>query len=279
MNAYRERITTAASIIRKTINLADTQTGIVLGSGLGKLADHLQKQHVIKTVLIPHWPRSTVPGHSGYLVTGELESVPVIVLKGRVHYYEGYSMEQVVFPVRVLGALGIRNLIITNAAGVLNPKLHPGSLMLITDHINLMGTNPLIGFFKSDDTSWFPDMSAPYHPDLQSIALDAAKTLNITLNKGVLAVTTGPSYETAAEVRMLRTMGGDAVCMSTGPEVIAAVQMGLHVLGISCLTNMATGLSDQRLSHDDVKEQANQIENTFIDLITRIVENLKSDHD
>jgi purine-nucleoside phosphorylase len=180
-------------------------------------------------------------------------------------------MEQVAFPVRVLGALGVRNLIVTNAAGAVNPEFHPGDLMLITDHINLMGANPLIGFFDPEADERFPDMSAPYDPELITLALKTARTLGVSLNQGVLAVTTGPCYETAAEVRMLRMLGGDAVCMSTVPEVIAAVQMGLRVLGISCITNMATGLSGRRLSHSEVKETAGRIENTLIHLITGIV--------
>ncbi|MBN2104427.1 purine-nucleoside phosphorylase [bacterium] len=276
MTSSRQRISKAALAVRQTLAPLDIQTGIILGSGLGSLANQLKARRFIETTSIQHWPRSTVPGHSGRLVIGYLESVPVIALQGRVHYYEGYSMEQVVFPVRVLGALGIKNMIITNAAGALNPELRPGSLMLIADHINLMGDNPLIGFIDPDSGSLFTDMSAPYDPEFRTIALNAAKTLNITLNQGVLAVTTGPSYETAAEVRMLRTLGGDAVCMSTVPEVIAAVQMGLRVLGISCITNMATGLSSQRLSHEEVKDAAGRTEKIFFNLITAIVQKIDS---
>ena len=277
MKTIRQSLAETCASIRQSLNLESVKTGLILGSGLGSIADQLRYRQELESKLLPHWPASTVTGHSGRLVTGKLDQVPVLVLQGRVHYYEGYSMEQVTFPVRVLAALGIRNLIITNAAGSLNPDFHPADLMLITDHINLMGTNPLIGYYDPELPTRFPDMSAPYDPEFRGLALKAAKDLDIPLRQGVLAVTTGPSYETAAEVRMLRTLGGDAVCMSTVPEVIVAVQAGLRILGISCLTNMATGLSGKPLSHDEVKEVAGQIQETFARLLKGIVGEIGGD--
>ena len=207
---------------------------------------------------------------------GHLGSNPLIVLQGRVHYYEGYTMDQVTFSVRVLGALGIQNLIVTNAAGALNPQFRPGEFMLISDHINLMGISPLIGYYDPNAQTRFPDMSAPYASSMRELTLRVAERLKISIKTGVLTATTGPNYETVAEVKMLRILGGDAVCMSTVPEVIVAVQIGLRVLGISCITNMATGLSSQPLTHEDVKRVANQIQKPFVELIRGVVEQLES---
>ncbi|MBN1780917.1 purine-nucleoside phosphorylase [bacterium] len=271
MHSLKSKVDEAASAIRVRFGDFKADTGLILGSGLGPLADRLDGRQAVETASIPHWPESTVAGHSGRLVCGRMGSVPVFVLQGRVHYYEGYTMDQVTFCVRVLGRLGVKRLIVTNAAGGLNPEFSAGDLMLITDHINLMGTNPLIGYFDPEADTRFPDMSAPYDPELRDLAVVTAKALKITLRQGVLAVTTGPSYETASEVRMLQILGGDAVCMSTVPEVIVAVQMGMHVLGISCITNPATGLGSRPLSHLEVKETAGRIQETFVGLLTGIV--------
>ena len=244
--------------------------GIILGSGLGSFADQLEGKIKIPTESIPHYPRSTVEGHYGYLVFGSWKEKPLIAVQGRTHFYEGYEIEKVTYVVRILAALGIKKLIVTNASGGVNPALKPGDLMLITDQINNMFENPLRGPLRYGG-SRFPDMSTPYDPVFREMALKVAKSMEIPLKQGVLAVTTGPSYETAAEVRMLRTLGGDAVCMSTVPEVIVGVQMGLRILGISCITNLATGLSEKPLSHHEVKTVANQIQKTFIRLIEGIV--------
>jgi purine-nucleoside phosphorylase len=277
MTHSKKDLAEALGFIREKAGGFSGGMGLVLGSGLGSLADALTESVCIDTAAIPGWPESTVAGHSGRLLAGRLNEVPVWIQQGRVHYYEGYSLDQVTFPVRVLGALGIKTLMITNAAGGLNPEFQPGDLMVITDHINLMGTNPLIGYFDPEAPTRFPDMSAPYSPRLRESALQVARDLKISLRQGVLAVTTGPSYETAAEVRMLRMLGGDAVCMSTVPEVIVAVQMGLQVLGISCITNPATGLSGQPLSHDEVKETASRVQDRFLGLIQGIVREIGPD--
>ncbi len=229
---------------------------IVLGSGLGGFADRLENPNFISTADIPHYPRSTVAGHAGYWVMGTLHGKKVVAVKGRVHFYEGYSLEKVTFPVRLLGRLGIRYLVITNAAGSLNPLIRPGDLMLIDDHINLFLTNPLIGIGGKSESDRFVDMSAPYSEKLACIAEKAALDLRIELKKGVLIGSSGPTYETAAEVNMMRKLGGDAGTMSTIPEVIVANRLNLEVLGVSCITNMTTGLSGKKLDHREVTEVA-----------------------
>lgn len=268
------KVAEAARFLRTEFSSPDIRTAIILGSGLGALADALQSPRSVAAAFIPHWPVSTVSGHSGRLVSGEWDGRPLIIVQGRVHYYEGYRMDQVVFPVRVLAELGIRNLILTNAAGALNPKFLPGDLMIIEDHLNLTGTNPLIGPNEDDRGPRFPDMSEPYDRAFIQAVEQAAADLNIPVRKGILAVTLGPTYETASEVRMLRNLGGDAVCMSTVPEVIAAVHLGLRNLGISCITNMATGLSDARLSHSEVQETADIAQDKLIRLIRKSIPNI-----
>jgi purine-nucleoside phosphorylase len=274
MNSPWINVTEAACFIKKGYMPQDVRTAIVLGSGLGAFADELESPRIADTAFIPHWPASTVSGHKGCLVFGELEGNPLLIVQGRVHYYEGYQMDEVVFPVRVLAQLGIRNLILTNAAGALNPDYQPGDLMIIQDHINLMGTNPLIGPNEENRGPRFPDMSEPYNQAFIQILEKTAVELDIPIQKGVLAVTHGPTYETAAEVRMLRNLGGDAVCMSTVPEVIAAVHLGLRNLGISCITNMATGLSDSKLSHNEVEQTAGIAQTKFNRLIRKIIPSL-----
>jgi purine-nucleoside phosphorylase len=217
--------------------------GLVLGSGLGHYADTFRDKVVI-------------PYH-----------VPAVAMQGRVHRYEGYTMAEVAFPVRVLGALGIRQLIVTNAAGGLDPELKPGDLMLITDHINLMGGNPLIGKNIDEFGPRFPDMSEVYDPAMREIVLRAAAERGIALREGVYAGMTGPAYETPAEIRMCRILGGDAVGMSTVPEVIVASHMGIRVLGISCITNMASGMLPRRLSHAEVIETTSRVRDTLISLL------------
>lgn len=265
------QIEEAVDFIRSKAPSQLPETGVILGSGLGFLADQVDSPVALNTTDIPHWPQSTVSGHRGRLVIGSLEGLPVFMMQGRVHFYEGLSMLQVVFPVRVLMKLGIKKLIVTNASGGLNPNFHPGDLMLIEDHINLMGTNPLIGPNLDDFGTRFPDMSEPYSKELRQAASETAEAMKIPLQCGVLIAGTGPTYETAAEVRMLRSLGADAVCMSTVPEVIAGVHGGLKILGISCITNLATGLSGQPLCHEEVEQTAARVREQFGVLIRGIL--------
>lgn len=228
--------------------------GLILGSGLGAFADLLCERTAFPFTLLPHFPGSTVSGHPGKLVFGTLEQVPVVLLQGRIHLYEGYPAAETAYPARVLCGLGIRALIVTNAAGGINPAFTAGDLMLITDHINLMGANPLTGPNDDELGPRFPDMSEAYDARLRVLALEAARQLEIDLRQGVYLGLAGPSYETPAEIRMCRTLGADAVGMSTIPEVIVANHMGVPVLGISCIANLAAGMLPGRLSHQEVLE-------------------------
>ena len=275
MKTIQTKLTDAAATICRRFTSPQACIGLILGSGLGAFADSLDHIQSIPTKEIPHWPESTVSGHSGRLVAGDVDGIPIFVVQGRIHYYEGYSMEQVTFPVRVMAALGIETLIVTNASGGFNPDFSPGDIMCITDHINLMGTNPLIGF-RDPGLPRFPDMSGLYDPEWIRIAESVSKSTGIHLQKGVLAAMTGPSYETAAEVRMLRSMGADAGCMSTVPEVIVARQLGLRVAGFSCITNLGTGISKTPLSHEEVKETAARIETDFIRFIQGVIKGMQT---
>jgi len=271
MNEYEKNLDEAVRFLQDKLPESFPKTALILGSGLSELAESMHASVELQTTQIPHWPVSTVHGHPGRLIIGKLEGTPLVILQGRVHYYEGYPIQQVVFPVRVLALSGIQNLLVTNAAGGLNPSLLPGDLMIITDHINLMGTNPLIGESISKLGPRFPDMSEPYSKDFIRLAMEIGEKNNIPLKKGILIATMGASYETAAEVRMMQMLGGDAVCMSTVPEVIAAVQMGLHVLGISTIANPATGLTSQKLSHQDVQGTAARAKTHLIRLIRSLM--------
>ncbi|MDW7678516.1 MAG: purine-nucleoside phosphorylase [Bacillota bacterium] len=250
------------------------EIGMILGSGLGVMADEVENPTVIRYETIPHFPVSTVEGHAGELVIGTLSGKGVVMMKGRFHLYEGYEPSVIAFPIRVLTALGISRLIVTNAAGGVNESFLPGDLMLITDHLNLAGANPLIG--KNDDRLGprFPDMSSAYNKDMMRVAERAAAAQGVTLRKGVYAWFTGPNYETPAEVRMSRVLGADAVGMSTVPEVLVAVHGGVNVLGISCITNMAAGMLDQPLSHQEVMETAQKVEQSFKQLVRDILAGL-----
>jgi purine-nucleoside phosphorylase len=252
--------------------------GLILGSGLGAFADSFQNQIVIPFSDLPNFPSPTVPGHSGNLVAGYAEGVPVVAVQGRVHLYEGYSIEEVAVPARVLGLLGIGRLIVTNAAGGINPMFHPGDLMLITDHINMMGTNPLIGPNMDEAGPRFPDMSEAYDPGMRDITLEAAKREKITLRQGVYLGLPGPSYETPAEIRMCRILGADVVGMSTIPEVVIANQMGMRVLGISCITNMAAGILPQKLAHKEVIDTAEKASGKLQSLLGAILPRLTDAH-
>ena len=269
----QEMIQAAAAAINEKSSHTP-EVGMILGSGLGVLADEVENPTIIPYEDIPHFPLSTVEGHAGELVIGTLGGKEVVMMKGRFHFYEGYEPSLIAFPIRVLIALGIKQLIVTNAAGGVNQSFKPGDLMLITDHLNLAGTNPLIG--KNDDRLGprFPDMSNAYDPALMAVAEDAAAQQKLQLQKGVYAWFTGPNYETPAEVRMARVLGADAVGMSTVPEVLVAVHGGVKVLGISCITNMAAGILDQPLSHQEVMETAKMVEQRFKQLVRDILATL-----
>ncbi|TWJ38779.1 Purine nucleoside phosphorylase 1 [Bacillus paralicheniformis] len=266
----KQMIANAADYIKSKTEIKPA-VGLILGSGLGVLADEIKDAVRIKYEDIPDFPVSTVEGHAGQLVIGRLENVQVVAMQGRFHFYEGYSMDKVTFPVRVMKELGIETLIVTNAAGGVNESFRPGDLMIISDHINYMGTNPLIGPNDSSLGVRFPDMSSAYDKELRLLAKKTAEELNIGVQEGVYTAVTGPTYETPAEVRFLRTIGSDAVGMSTVPEVIVAKHAGLRVLGISCISNAAAGILDQPLSHDEVIEVTEKVKADFLRFVKAAV--------
>lgn len=266
-------INNSASFLKKKYKKTP-KIGLILGSGLGVLADEILEPTKIPYNEIPDFPVSTVEGHAGQLVFGTLEGVEVVAMQGRFHYYEGYSFDKVTFPVSVMKELGVEILIVTNAAGGVNESFHPGDLMLITDHINNMGSNPLIGPNDSRLGVRFPDMSEAYSRDLREKAQQVANGLGLTLQEGVYVGNTGPTYETPAEVRMLRVMGGDAVGMSTVPEVIVARHANLKILGISCISNMAAGILDQPLNHEEVIETTEKVKHDFLRLVKAVVKEI-----
>ncbi|OEF97233.1 purine-nucleoside phosphorylase [Vulcanibacillus modesticaldus] len=269
----RDKINETAEYIKAKINITP-EIGLILGSGLGVLADEIEDAIKISYHDIPHFPVSTVEGHKGQLVIGRLSGKNVIAMQGRFHYYEGYSLKEVTFPVRVMKALGVEKLIVTNAAGGVNTSFEPGDLMIITDHINFMFDNPLMGPNDNELGVRFPDMSEVYSQKLIEIAKNSAKDLDIEIKEGVYTAFTGPSYETPAEIKMIRTIGGDAVGMSTVPEAMVARHSSMDVLGISCITNMAAGILPQPLSHDEVIETTNLVQAKFLSLVREIVSNL-----
>ena len=244
--------------------------GLILGSGLGDFANTLENADKIATSAIPHYPPSTVEGHKGYLVFGTVQGIPVIAVQGRTHFYEGHGIDRVAYVVRIMDALGVKKLIVTNAAGGVNPHFQPGDLMIIVDHINFLFQNPLRGPVVPPE-SRFPDMSANYYPPYVELLESLGLELGIPLKKGVLFVSTGPSYETAAEVRMVQRLGGDAVSMSTVPEVLVACARGIKVAGISCITNLATGISSTPLSHEEVTQIAKRVKDTFQKLVHELI--------
>ncbi|MGN0361739.1 MAG: purine-nucleoside phosphorylase [Bilifractor sp.] len=247
---------------------------LVLGSGLGDFADHIEIKTAVSYQEIPGFPVSTVAGHRGRYVFGYLQQVPVVLMQGRVHYYEGYPMTDVVLPVRLMGLLGAKKLILTNAAGGVNPDFRPGDFMLITDHISTAVPSPLIGQNPEALGPRFPDMSMVYSRRMCRIVRQEAERLGIALREGVYVQFTGPAYETPAEIRMCRMWGGDAVGMSTACEAVAARHMGMEICGISCITNMAAGLSAAPLNHREVEENAGRVSAQFCDLISAIVPRL-----
>lgn len=267
---YTRQVQEAAAYIKEKLGGRAPEIAITLGSGLGDLADHLVDAVQIPYGEIPHFPVSTVAGHKGQFVVGKLEGREVLCMQGRFHYYEGYDLKQVTLPVRVMKLLGISTLIVTNAAGGINTGFRPGNLMLIEDHLNLTGENPLIGENLEVFGDRFFDMTVAYDAGYRALAEQLAAELNIPLQKGVYAWLTGPNYETPAEIRYLRAIGADTVGMSTVPEVLVARHSGLRVCGISCITNLAAGMGDGLLSHEEVKETADRVKVDFIRLVTAL---------
>lgn len=259
--------------IKNRIGDFKPEIGIVLGSGLGELADEYCDIKIAYKD-IPGFAESTVKGHSGNLIFAKINNKNVVMMQGRYHFYEGHSMETVVYPIKILKQLGIKNIILTNAAGGINPFFKPSSLMIIKDHINFMGTNPLIGPNNDDLGDRFPDMSEVYTKKLRKVAYSCAEKLEIPVERGVYIALTGPSYETPAEVNMLRLLGADAVGMSTVPEAITANWMGVNVLGISCICNSAAGVGTVGLSHKEVLEAAEKAKADFKRLVLAIINNL-----
>ncbi|OLO42903.1 purine-nucleoside phosphorylase [Alkalihalophilus pseudofirmus] len=269
----KQLMTEAANFIREKFS-SKPQIGLILGSGLGVLAEEIENPVKIAYDQIPNFPTSTVEGHAGQLVLGTLQGKSVVAMQGRFHFYEGYALEKVTFPVRVMKELGVKTVIVTNAAGGVNQSFKAGDLMIIRDHINNMNQNPLIGKNDPEFGVRFPDMSNAYSPNLRRLAKNVAQKLDISLQEGVYVGNTGPCYETPAEVRMIRKLGGDAVGMSTVPEVIVARHAGMEVLGISCISNMAAGILDQPLTHDEVIETTEQVKEHFLSLVKTIVKDI-----
>jgi len=268
-----DRAQRAADQIRLSAN-AEPSVAIVLGSGLGAFADELTESTSLAYKDIAGFAQATVEGHAGRLVIGKAGEVPIAAMQGRFHFYEGYSLEDVTFPIRVLKSLGVRTLILTNAAGSLNTEFTPGSLMVISDHINLMGVNPLIGRNDERFGPRFPDLTSTYDPDLQNIVIEEARAMKIDMRRGVYAALTGPSYETPAEIHMVRTLGADAVGMSTVPEAIVARHMDMRVIGISCITNLAAGVSDRPVDHSQVIATGERVREQFTELLRRVIAKL-----
>lgn len=247
------------------------KVGLILGSGLGELANEVERKKSVPYEEVPHLPPSTVPGHSGRFVFGFLNNIPVAMMQGRYHYYEGYSPQELVRPLRIMTQMGIEVLIVTNAAGAVNTNFNVGDFMFIADHINFMGINPLRGANPDDLGPRFPDMSQAYDPELIEVGETVAKSIGKMTRKGVYAAFGGPCFETPAEIKMVGRWGADAVGMSTVPEVIAASHMGLRVLGISCITNMASGTLPEPLSHEEVMEVGEKVKPEFKKLVKGIL--------
>ena len=269
----QEKITAAAEYILTHTDQRPS-IGLVLGSGLGDYADTLENAQRIPYRDIPDFPQPTVEGHSGAFVFGQKQGKSVVVLQGRIHYYEGLPQQEITLPIRVLAAIGVKTLVLTNAAGGVNLNYKPGTLMLISDHINFSGTNPLIGLNLDKFGPRFPDMSDLYTASLRAAIKEKAADAGIPLEEGVYLMYSGPNYETPAEIRMFRTMGADAVGMSTVPETIVARHCGIRVLGVSCITNMAAGILDQLLDEQEVIDTAARVKGTFRSLLDATIEAL-----
>ena len=269
-----ERAEKAARMIRARVKV-DPSVAIVLGSGLGAFADELKDSNAIRYDEIPGFARATVEGHAGRLVIGKSGETIIAAMQGRFHFYEGYSLEEVTFPIRVLKLLGVRTLVLTNAAGALNVEFAPGSLMVISDHINLLGANPLTGQNDERFGPRFPDLTNTYERELQDLVIKEANAMGLEIRRGIYAALSGPSYETPAEIHMVRTLGADAVGMSTVPEAIAARHMGLQVVGISCITNLAAGVSNRPIDHGQVMAIGESVRGQFTELLRRVVKRIK----
>ena len=269
-----DRATEAARFINVKAGSRKPRIAVVLGSGLGGVADAAEEAVEVNYSDVPHFPVSTVEGHAGKLIIGAINGIDVILMKGRFHFYEGYSMQEVTLPIRVFAHMGIRSLILTNAAGGTAANLTPGSLMLIKDHINLMGDNPLLGANEDRFGPRFPDMTDIYTPSYREIAKEAANSIGLPLAEGVYLALPGPSYETPAEVRMYKQLGGDALGMSTVPEATVARHSGMSVLAFSCITNVAAGMSGQAINHSEVIDVGLKAGNDLAALIVRVIPRL-----
>lgn len=267
----KEYLSESESFITERFGETDPEIGIILGSGLGPFADNIDLIHSIDTIEIPHYPASTVPGHKGRLVCGILEGIEILALQGRVHTYEGYEQWQVTYPARLLGALGIKSLIVTNSSGASNPEYEPGSFMLIEDHLNYLFREPLEPWERNGK-----DLNSPYDKEFIRLAKEVSERTGIPLETGVLSANLGPSYETPAEVNFQRKMGSDSASMSTLPEVTVAHYLGIKVLGLSVLTNYAAGLSKVPLSHEEVTDMAEAVSEKFSNLVTEIIIEINS---
>jgi purine-nucleoside phosphorylase len=268
-----ERAQEAVRFIR-TRTQAQASVAIVLGSGLGAFAEDLTEATAIPYADIPGFARSTVEGHAGRLVIGKSGDVTVAVMQGRFHFYEGYSLQEVTFPIRVMKLLGVQKLLLTNAAGALNTEFAPGSLMVISDHLNLLGDNPLRGVNDDLFGPRFPDLTSVYAGEMQDLIIAEGRGLGVEVRRGIYAALAGPSYETPAEIRMMRTLGADAVGMSTVPEAIVARHMEMQVAGISCITNLAAGVSNEPIDHSDVMAVGERVRKSFTELLQRVVNKL-----
>ncbi len=267
-DSYLKAVSEAADNLGQTLKgSAPPRLALILGSGLGEFAESLQESRAIPFSAIPHFPCSSVPGHSGNVVLGKVGGTPVVCLQGRVHSYEGHDLKTVTLPVRVLGMMGITRLIVTNAAGGINPRFSPGDLMMIRDHVSLFVPNPLAGPNEPKFGPRFPDMSEAYSAQLRKAAVRCAKRLGFRLKEGVYVCVTGPSYESPAEIQMLKRLGADAVGMSTVPEVLVARHMGIECLGISNITNLAAGISNSPLDHKEVLAAGDRVKSRFSSLL------------
>ena len=264
--ASTQHVKEAVEEIRSSITATPT-TAIILGSGLGDITQALSEKNALNYNKIPHFPKSNVTGHAGQFVSGSLDGISVFIMSGRVHAYEGYTAEEIVFPVRVLSHLGISKIVLTNAAGAVNTSFYPGDLMLINDHINMTGLNPLIGTEFIGQENYFTDLTDAYDKELQINCTQAIENTGIKLREGTYMGVLGPSFETPAEIRMMRTLGADAVGMSTVLETIAANRMGVKVLGLSCITNMAAGVLQKKITHSDVLLTGGQLQDKLLRLL------------
>lgn len=267
---FYDLVSESVNYINHNIKIKPT-IGVILGSGLGNLVDSLEEKHDIPYHQIPHFPVSEVAGHAGKLVFGKIGNQEVMMMQGRFHYYEGFSMKEVTYPLFCMKLMGIKHVIVTNACGAINPEFKPGDIMIIDDFINSVGQNPLIGVNDDRFGPRFPDMSQPYHPELKKRAIKIADELGIKFKRGVYTFFQGPYYETAAEIKMYGMLGSDAIGMSTVPETIVANYLGLKIIGFACITNMATGIRKEKHSHQEVLEIANQVSTTLTKWVKQLI--------